>query len=109
METKIIFSELLNLGDDWKVDSVDYSTDLQSIDITIEYIKSQGYCPQTGELSPVYDFRKERKWQHLPLWQLKTFIKCKIPRIKNSLEDVVSLEVPWAETSKRYSFFLKNM
>lgn len=109
MEAKLLFTELLNLGDSWKITDISYGVEEQSIDISVEYAKKEGYCPDTGELSPIYDYRKERKWQHLPMWQLKTFIKCKIPRIKNSLGSVFSLEVPWAEESKRYSFFLKNM
>ncbi len=103
-----ILQDLLNLDESWIIKDISYSSDKKSVEITLDYIKSEGYCPDTGELSPIYDYRPARVWQHLPLWQLKTFIKCKIPRIKNSLGKVYSIKVPWAESSKRYSFFLKN-
>jgi len=108
MKTKEIFSDLLHLGEAWQIRDVKYSDDLQSVEIHIDYTAAQGYCTETGELCELYDFRAERKWQHLPMWQLKTFIISRIPRVKNSFGKVVSVEVPWAEESKRYSFFFEK-
>jgi transposase len=109
MEATEVLSEILYLGDDWEISSIKHTKETSQIDITLSYTNKKGYCPQTGELSPVYDYRPIRKWQHLPLFQCKTFIHCRVPRVRNSLGDVYSIEVPWAEESKRYSFFLKNM
>jgi transposase len=108
METKEIFSALLQLGEDWRVDSISYDESFTRVDIYISYTKKEGFCTNTGELSPVYDYRKERVWQHLPLFQYKTFLHCRIPRVKNSLGKVTSLEIPWSDSSKRYSFLFEK-
>ncbi len=108
METKEIFASLLQLGEDWQVDSISYDKSFTRVDIYISYTKDTGFCTNTGELSPVYDYRKERVWQHLSLFQYKTFLHCRIPRIKNSLDKVSSIEIPWAEPLKRYSFLFEK-
>ena len=108
METKEIFATLLQLSSDWLVDSISYNESFTKVDIYIRYTKKEGFCTNTGELCPVYDYRKERVWQHLALFQYKTFLHCRIPRVKNSLGKVSSIEIPWADSLKRYSFLFEK-
>lgn len=40
--------------------------------------------------------------------QYRTYINCKIPRVKNSLGKVNTITVPWAEKSNRISYLLEK-
>ena len=37
--------------------------------------------PECGELIPVYEFSRQRRWRHLDTMQMKTELRAKIPRI----------------------------
>ena len=104
MENNKLFQELLNLDNNWEIQEISKDETTSKVDITVSYKPRFGTCPKSGEHSPVYDYRKSRTWQHLPLFEYQTYIHCQIPRIKNSKGEVHSLEVPWAEPSKRYTF-----
>jgi len=78
------------------------------VDITITYNSKVGICPKINETCPVYDYRRTRIWQHLPLFEYKTYIHCRIPRVKNRLGKISSINVPWADNSKRYSYLFER-
>jgi hypothetical protein len=64
---KKIFSELSQLDSNREVRSIGYLEKEAQINIYIDYVGNEGFCPKTGELSSIYDYRGERKWQHLSL------------------------------------------
>lgn len=108
MKRDNLFLELLELTEDWFVDSIVYDDELKQVHLTVSYTKEEGLCPITSELSPVYDYRKSRKWQHLSLFEYTSFIHCRIPRVKNSLGKVSSIKVPWADDSQRHTNKFEN-
>ena len=59
------------------------------------------------------DYRPEREWRHLDMWQCQTFIHASIPRYKDAGGRPQSVEVPWAESRNRITdllnlFFVVN-
>jgi hypothetical protein len=69
------------------------------------------YLPKTVEVSgreyPIYDYRPERSWRHLDLWQYKTLIVTRLPRYSDGA-GVKTIEVPWASSHERITWMLEK-
>lgn len=105
METTDIITQLLELPAEWEVYKVSFSEKSESqskqVCIYIRYTDDQGVCQQTGEICPVYDYRPERMWRDLDILGFNSYLYCRVPRVKNSLGNVVSVRVPWADEDNR--------
>ena len=102
METKKLLQKVLNLPQEWKIGDVSI-IDETKIHIQIIYTSKEGVCKKTGEICPVYDYRPERKWRHLDFLGFQTYLLCRVPRIKNSLGEILSVPIPWSDDDPRQS------
>ena len=102
------FDLLLNFGDEWKVDDVNVDFKSEEVDIFISYIGDKAECPITLDFCPIYDHRDSRRWRHLDTMQFKTFINCKVPRIKSS-KGVKTIKVPWADSFERHTYLFERL
>ncbi|WP_165046369.1 ISL3 family transposase, partial [Adlercreutzia sp. ZJ138] len=99
-----IIAKSLNLGDEWTVVDVemrDCDPDPDELHVYIE--RTPGYalrCPRCGAMHGVYDTR-ERTWRHLDIWQYKTYIHCKLPRL-DCEGGPITAEVPWAAPDAKH-------
>lgn len=103
METRQLIKHALNLPPEWEVGEVSILDDKNEIHIHIEYISQEGVCKKTGEICPIYDFRPLRSWRHLDFMGLHTYLFCRVPRIKNSQGEILSVPIPWADDDHRQS------
>jgi transposase len=108
MFSEQFFDLLLNLGDDWKVDEVKMNFILEEVDIFVSYIGTKAECPASLELCSIYDHRESRRWRHLDTMQFKTFVNCKVPRVKSS-QGVKTIEVPWADSFERHTYLFERL
>ena len=53
-----------------------------------------------------YDLRENRRWRDLDTLQFKTFINCRIPRVKTP-SGVKTIDVPWAGGFERHSYLFE--
>ena len=100
-----IISKSLNLGDEWTVVNVEMRDCASGPDELHVYIeRTPGHalkCPRCGVMHGVYDTR-ERTWRHLDIWQYKTYIHCKVPRLDCGDGGPVTAEVPWAAPDAKH-------
>ena len=103
----VIISKSLNLGDEWTVADVEMrerDPDPGELHVYIE--RTPGHSlrrPRCGAMHGVCDTR-ERTWRHLDIWQYKTYIHCKLPRLDCGDGGPVTAEVPWAAPdAKRFT------
>jgi transposase len=105
MENKEFINQILELPAQWEVYKVDFSEKSESkvkqVHIYIRYTDDQGVCKQTGEICPIYDYRPERMWRDLDILGFNSYLYCRVPRVKNSLGNIVSVPVPWADEDNR--------
>ena len=59
-------------------------------------------CPKCGCYAGIHDHR-EHVWRHLDMWELRTYVHCRVPRTDCDDCDVRTLKVPW-ETRAREHF-----
>jgi transposase len=79
-----VFHQILALGENWRVEAVDYAEKELKVSIrvveTAELWKSQS-CPHCRSHSVGgYDHAPERRWRHLNVCQLESEIVCALPR-----------------------------
>lgn len=106
MKTAELLSKiLLPVNDLWQVEKVDIDEEQQIVYVILSYqydfVESEGVC------YPIYDYRHERSWRHLDLWQYKTYLTARIPRYKIGSE-IRSVEVSWAESGERITTLLEK-
>lgn len=101
--TEQFFDLLLELDENWKVDTVKADYKEKEVEIHISYIESKAECPGTYELCGIYDHAPSRRWRHLDLLDFKTYLVCRLPRVKNKDDKVVTVIPPWGSKSSRYT------
>jgi len=98
-----LYERILGLSQPWRVSSVELNE--SSGEITVEVGLIDGtllLCPKCGKSCPRYDHRP-RKWRHLDTCQFQTLIRSDVPRINCPEHGVLTIQVPWAEESSRYT------
>lgn len=108
MTPENLYKIILEIDEDWGVQSIQLDEETEEVNVIIRYNKEKARDPITDEQCSIYDHREERVWRHLDTMQYKTFIKCNIPRVKNSLGKVNTIAVPWAEKLDRVTYLLEK-
>ena len=108
MENKDLLSRLLNFGDDWKVIDILVNEHFKEVDIYLEYSSKQGLCPITNEVSPIFDFRESRRFRHLDIFEYKTYINARIPRVSNKNRAINSIKLSWAGNRTSFTYLFES-
>lgn len=104
MDDKELYRQILGVVAPWKIEKIELKMDNDRVDIYLEWpYGTDGICPECGKVCKIHDRREERDWRHLDTCQLKTFIHCRIPRVKCSEHKTKTMEVPWAEDMSRFT------
>ena len=103
MEKRGWLDAVLGLGPDWRITRVERTPERK--ELRVELARAGGgrlRCPHCGEACPGYDTRR-REWRNLDAWGYSTFLVCDVPRVRCREHGVVTMQVPWAEGSSRYT------
>lgn len=106
--SKDLYKQMLALGDDWEVSSVDLDLKQQKVEIHLSHQSKQGYCSECENLAKVYDYSAERKWRHLDTMQFSTVLVAKTPRVKCSDCGVKTAFLPWAGKHSHFTLFFES-
>lgn len=108
MENKDFFNRILNLGEGWEIKDILINSHFKEIDIFIEYTKATWSCPTSKTECKIYDYRPTRRFRHLDIFEYKTFINGRIPRVINEKLEVNSIELSWAGNRVSYTYLFEN-
>jgi transposase len=97
MFTEQFFELLLDFGEDWVVKEVTTDLETNEVDIQVEYFGN----------GKIYDHAPMRRWRHLDTMQFKTFINCRLPRMKIDGK-VKTVEPPWADKHERHTYLFES-
>jgi transposase len=106
MDVEKFFLSLLNLGGDWDITGITQDTETDVL-IHVKYKYSRS-CHTDGQEYRIYDYAPQRAWQHLSVFQYRSYIVCKVPRYKNEQGEVKTLSVPWAERHQGYTHLFSD-
>ena len=106
METSDILEKiLLPVNDLWHIDDVQVNEEEKTVYVHLSY--KPDFVEIEGERYSIYDYRHERSWRHLDLWQYKTYLTARIPRYKIGSE-IRSVNICWADTGERITTLLEK-
>lgn len=98
------FQTLLKLSEPWFIAGIDIDGTGEAMHVHIDFRRDARFsCPVCGVPAEVYDRADERVWRHLDLWQCKTWLHCRLPRIRCGEHGVRQVDIPWAEPGSRLS------
>lgn len=104
MTDSAMFQALLRLSEPWYIAGIDVDTAGEAMHVRIDFRRDARFaCPECGGAAEVYDRADERVWRHLDLWQCKTWLHCRLPRIRCDQHGVRQVGTPWAEPGSRLS------
>ena len=106
MFSERFFELALEFGDSWQVTDVKLNIETEEVDIFIKFIDKKGEYPDLQGLYPIHDKRESRRWRHLDMLQYKTYINCRVPRVKSS-SGIKTIKVPWADDFERHTYLLE--
>jgi transposase len=108
MLTNNFFKLLLNLEEGWQVKSVTTQEDKSEVLIHLEHLSDELEDEETGEMCKVYDYAPKRKWRHLDTLQYKTYLTCKLPRIKTKSGKIKTASPSWASSYDRHTYLFEH-
>jgi len=110
METsKDFYQQILGLGKDWQVSSVDTDLARKTVKICLTHGSKTGYCSECEKQAPIYDHSAIRKWRHLDTMQLSTILEARVPRVKCSECGVKNAFLPWTEKHSRFTLMFESL
>ena len=102
------YQRLLGLKDPWTVSALIEDVGLKRIDLQLVHVPGTRFaCPHCQQECPVHDHAPERRWRHLDALKFKTFLTTRPPRIRCPEHGVVSVSLPWAGFSSRWTIDLE--
>ncbi len=102
------FEKLLNFGDEWFVEKVEYDPTTKEIDIYLRFNLDIYKSKNSETYNGVYDYRDYRRWRHLDILQYKCFITAKIPRLLDKDGKVKSVDISWAGSGERHTYLFEK-
>lgn len=103
-----LLARLLELEDGWVVTQVSTEMGKGEVQIHVECQLKRIIDAGSSELCKVYDHAPLRKWRHLDIMQYKTYICCRLPRIKVPTGEVRTVGPPWASSHERHTFLFEH-
>lgn len=89
----------------WEVKEIKVEHEREEIYVSVEF--KHDYYKYKGKKCALYDKRPARQWRHLDLWQYKTFITARVPRIKTN-DGIMSIPVPWSDENERMTILMEK-
>lgn len=102
--TKDFFNLILDFGDDWVLTNIEADHVNYEVFLDLEYRSDVYEDPQTLEPATLYDHTDVRIWRHLDILHYKSYIRCRIPRVKCSDGKVKQIDVGWADKHDRHTY-----
>lgn len=106
MEKRLIdfINLILDFGDDWVVTELDTDHKEKEVFIYLEYKSDIYEDPETLEPARLYDHCEMREWRHLDILDYKSYIRCRVPRVKCNDGKVRQISLGWSNQHDRHTF-----
>ncbi len=102
--TKDFFNIISDFGDEWVITSVEADHQKKEAYIDLEYKGEKYFDPETESEVSLYDHAPQRIWRHLDIWDYKTYIRSRIPRVKCEDGKVRTIRYGWADSHDRHTY-----
>jgi transposase len=108
VEIKEFYAESLNVRPPWEVVEIAIIEEKRTVEVRVECSEKVAWSdPDTGQQATIHGWR-ERRWRHLDTCEFETWIVARVPRIKLSSGEIVTVKVPWAESLGRFTIAMER-
>jgi transposase len=94
---------ILDFGDEWVVTKIESDHRLKHVYIYVEYKSDYYEDPVNMEPAKLYDHCSLREWRHLDIWDYKSYIRCRIPRVLCKDGKVRQIAIGWTDSHDRHT------
>jgi transposase len=102
--TKYFFNLVLDFGDEWAITKVEADHKKLHVYLYLEYVSDTYEDPDTLEKAILYDHTELREWRHLDILEYKSYVRCRIPRVKCKDGKTKQVALGWADKHNRHTF-----
>jgi transposase len=105
-----VFAKTLKIESPWCIENFEFlinAKGAEELHIYVGFIAGTQFLDDSNQLCAVHDRAEERVWQHVNHFEYKTFIHCRLPRIRRSDGKVRTIESPWARPSNGFTLLLE--
>ena len=102
--TKDFFNIVLNFGDEWAITKVEANHKKHEVYLYLEYVQDSYQDPDTLEKATLYDHLELREWRHLDILEYKSYVRCRIPRVKCSDGKIKQVALGWTNKHDRHTY-----
>jgi transposase len=105
------FNSLLSFPSYWVVEKIEHDSLTDEVFIYIKF-NTKNYKEMHPEIYyGLHDYNPYRTWRHPDILQYKTYIKARLPRIKDAKDtkgDINTLEPSWGNLSDRHTYLFER-
>lgn len=102
-----IFSLMAGIEKPWVLEKVRLD-DNKDLHMYVRFQKGSKFkCNSCNDICSVYD-TVEKTWRHLNCFEHKTYIHCKVPRIKCEKHGIHLVEVPWSKPGSAFTILFEE-
>ena len=102
-----IFSLMAGIEKPWVLEKVQLDEN-KDLHMYVKFQKGTKFkCNECDNICPIHD-TIEKTWRHLNCFEHKTYIHCKVPRIKCKKHGVHLVDVPWAKANSGFTILFEE-
>ena len=102
------FDRLLCFPTYWIVEKIEHEEDTGKVFIYVKFDSSEYKAEHADLYFGLHDYNEYRTWRHLDILQYKTYIKAKLPRIKDKTGKINTLKPTWSSLNNRHSYLFEE-
>ena len=103
-----LFLGFLGLEEPWFIQSIEWDPLEGRVDLHVSFREGTRFpCPKCGGSHPVHDCL-ERTWRHLNLFQHKTYLHARVPRVECPEHGVHQIAVPLGEERSGFTLLFES-
>jgi len=108
MNSEELFKMALGIDLPWGIKSIDFDNEdgNKVLNINVDFTRGSKFKDETGKLCPVHD-TVNKTWRHLNFFEHACYIKCRVPRIKNSAGKVTLVTAPWSRAGSGFTLLFE--
>lgn len=99
----------MNVKEPWFIKHYKLDSIATNLDIWLDFKRGSKFpCPKCGKHNcPAYD-TKEKTLKHTDYFNYRTYLHCRVPRVKCSNCGILQIEVPWAREQSHFTLQMEN-
>jgi len=101
------FEKILKVAAPWRIERIEESASKKEINVYLNFPRGTKFkCPICGN-ECVLRSSKIRSWRHLDLWEYKTYIHAKVPKI-DCCNKTPTILPPWVRENSHFTLLMED-